>query len=98
MRGCQPFRDLPSDPDDFGDGELLLAFESFIEWFALKKFHRQIGHAAVFADRDGVAKPDLAGIGYERRNGYAWYGTWPQSLLAVEYPAWKKRLAAKSGR
>jgi PelA/Pel-15E family pectate lyase len=45
----------------------------------------------LFADRDGVAKYDLAAIGYERRNGYAWLGTWPQKLLAEEYPAWKKK-------
>jgi PelA/Pel-15E family pectate lyase len=52
----------------------------------------------VFADRDGVAKPNLADIGYERRNGYGWYGTWPQKLLEVEYPAWRKRIAAKPDR
>jgi PelA/Pel-15E family pectate lyase len=50
----------------------------------------------LFADRDGVPKHALADIGYERRNGYAWYGTWPQKLLGVEYPAWKKRLEARS--
>jgi len=52
----------------------------------------------VFVDRDGVPKENLADIGYERRNGYAWYGTWAQKLLEVEYPAWKKRIAAKSGK
>jgi pectate lyase len=49
----------------------------------------------IFADRDAVKKYDLADIGYERRNGYAWYGSWPQKLLDVEYPAWRKRLAEK---
>lgn len=52
----------------------------------------------VFADRDGVAKSRLADIGYERRNGYAWYGTWPQKLVKDEYPAWRKRIAAKPDR
>jgi len=47
----------------------------------------------LFADRDGVAKYDLEDIGYERRNGYAWYGTWPAKLLSDEYPAWKTRVA-----
>jgi PelA/Pel-15E family pectate lyase len=47
----------------------------------------------IFSDRDGVAKHDLAEIGYERRNGYAWLGYWPQKLLEVEYPAWKKKRA-----
>jgi PelA/Pel-15E family pectate lyase len=49
----------------------------------------------IFADRDGVAKHDLADIGYERRNGYAWLGYWPQKLLDQEYPAWKKQRGAK---
>jgi pectate lyase len=49
----------------------------------------------LFADRDGVAKYDLAQIGYERRNGYAWLGTWPARLLEKEYPEWKRRLAAR---
>jgi len=48
----------------------------------------------VFADRDGVPKPALADIGDERRNGYAWYGSWPRTLLEAEYPAWKRRVAA----
>jgi PelA/Pel-15E family pectate lyase len=46
-----------------------------------------------FCDRDGVPKPHLADIGSERRNGYAWYGTWPQPLLDREYPAWKAKWA-----
>jgi PelA/Pel-15E family pectate lyase len=45
----------------------------------------------IFADRDGVAKQNLADIGYERRNGYAWLGYWPRKLLEQEYPAWTKK-------
>jgi PelA/Pel-15E family pectate lyase len=52
----------------------------------------------LFADRDGVAKHDLAAIGYERRNGYAWLGYWPRKLLDEEYPAWKKKRAEASDR
>jgi PelA/Pel-15E family pectate lyase len=47
----------------------------------------------IFVDRDGVAKYNLADIGYERRNGYAWLGYWPRKLLEQEYPAWKKKIA-----
>jgi PelA/Pel-15E family pectate lyase len=46
-----------------------------------------------FCDRDGIPKPRLADIGSERRNGYAWYGTWPQALLDREYPAWRAKWA-----
>ena len=44
-----------------------------------------------FCDRDGVKKYHLHEIGYERRNGYGWLGTWPADLIAKEYPAWKRR-------
>lgn len=51
----------------------------------------------IFCDRDGVPKRTLAEIGHERRNGYAWLGNWPRSLLERDYPAWKeKRLAVSS--
>jgi len=45
----------------------------------------------VFLDRDGIPKPALADIGHERRNGYAWYGNWPQRLLDREVPDWNAR-------
>lgn len=44
-----------------------------------------------FVDRDGIPKASIAEIGYERRNGYAWYGVWPRELLEKEYPAWKRK-------
>ena len=44
-----------------------------------------------FSGRDGVKKENVADIESERRNGYAWYGTWPQKLLAKSYPEWQKK-------
>ena len=38
-------------------------------------------------DRDGVQQPSLEYIGYERRNGYGWYGDQPQDIID-DYPAW----------
>ena len=43
-----------------------------------------------FCDRDGIKKYSIQDIGYERRNGYAWYGTWPVKLLQKNYPVWLK--------
>jgi PelA/Pel-15E family pectate lyase len=57
------------------------------------RFYEIGANRPLFADRDGVAKFDLADIGYERRNGYAWLGYWPQKLLERDYPAWKKQHA-----
>jgi pectate lyase len=40
-----------------------------------------------FGDRDGVKKWNLADIGAERRNGYAWYGNWGDSVEKA-YRGW----------
>jgi PelA/Pel-15E family pectate lyase len=58
------------------------------------RFYEISTNRPIFSDRDGVPKQNLADIGYERRNGYAWLGYWPQRLLTTEYPAWRKRHAA----
>lgn len=44
-----------------------------------------------FCDRDGIKKETLAEIGYERRNGYAWYTNEPQDVLK-KYQKWKNKL------
>ncbi len=46
-----------------------------------------------FCDRDGIVKYSIQEIGYERRNGYAWYGAWATKLLEKEYPSWVKKNA-----
>jgi PelA/Pel-15E family pectate lyase len=45
----------------------------------------------VFTGRDKVMRDSLSEIEHERRNGYAYYGTWPARLLAVEYARWRTR-------
>lgn len=55
------------------------------------RFYDLATEKPIFVDRDGVPRAQLADIGYERRNGYAWLGTWPQKLLDDEYPAWCQR-------
>ncbi len=44
-----------------------------------------------FSGRDGQRKNTLAEVEYERRNGYAWYGTWPAKLINEEYPKWSAK-------
>jgi PelA/Pel-15E family pectate lyase len=43
-----------------------------------------------FCDRDGVKKWHFNEIGRERRNGYAWFGGWGESVLK-EYAKWSHR-------
>jgi pectate lyase len=59
------------------------------------RFYEIDSNRPLFADRDGVARYDLAEIGYERRNGYRWLGYWPQPLLETEYPPWKAKHIGK---
>lgn len=42
-------------------------------------------------DRDGVPQPSLEYIGYERRNGYGWYGDQPQAIID-RFPEWLNRV------
>jgi pectinesterase len=42
-------------------------------------------------DRDGIPQPSLEYIGYERRNGYGWYGDSPQKIID-RYPGWLQSL------
>ena len=43
-----------------------------------------------FCDRDGIKKDSIDQIGAERRNGYAWYGNWGESV-AKDFAKWPHR-------
>jgi PelA/Pel-15E family pectate lyase len=45
----------------------------------------------IFSGRDSRIHYNVAEIEYERRTGYAWYGTWPEKLISTEFPAWMKK-------
>jgi PelA/Pel-15E family pectate lyase len=45
----------------------------------------------MFVGRDGIVRERLADIEAERRNGYAYLGTWANDLLEKKYPAWRAR-------
>jgi pectate lyase len=44
----------------------------------------------LFSGRDGVRKYNLADIEAERRNGYAWYGSWGEQV-AADYEKWSNK-------
>ena len=45
-----------------------------------------------FCDRNGIPVWSVNDISAERRNGYAWYGTWGEKVLK-SFTAWEKRTA-----
>jgi PelA/Pel-15E family pectate lyase len=56
------------------------------------RFYELGTNRPVFLDRDSVFRYDYNEVGYERRSGYNYYGTWAASLLEKDYPAWRARL------
>jgi PelA/Pel-15E family pectate lyase len=75
--------------EKFPDGKDrgLIADPTAIIW---ARFYDFKTNKPIFGDRDNSIKDNVADISFERRNGYAWYGSWPNNLLNKEYPKWLK--------
>jgi PelA/Pel-15E family pectate lyase len=56
------------------------------------RFYDLQDNSVVLATRESKRVASYAEIPRERRTGYEWYGHWPQPLLELEYPKWKKGL------
>jgi PelA/Pel-15E family pectate lyase len=54
------------------------------------RFYELETNRPLFLGRDSVYRYALAEIEQERRGGYAYYGTWPESLLSNDYPRWQQ--------
>lgn len=57
------------------------------------RFYEVPSFRPIFIGRDAIPRYSLAEIEHERRVGYGWYATEPNSLLDSRYPKWKKRLS-----
>lgn len=55
------------------------------------RFYELGTHRPLYLDRDSVFRYNFAEVGYERRSGYAYHGTWAERLLTRDYPAWRAR-------
>lgn len=83
--------------------EIVPAVESAVAWLERSRlpdgrwarFYEFKTNRPIFSGRDGVVRYKVEEIEKERQDGYAWYGTWPKTLLEKQYPAWKQRLARK---
>jgi PelA/Pel-15E family pectate lyase len=56
------------------------------------RFYELGTNRPIFTGRDGIVRGSYGEIERERRTGYAYYGTWPASLIDREYPAWCAKL------
>jgi PelA/Pel-15E family pectate lyase len=78
--------DAPKEPK--GKDRVILPDAGSTIW---ARFYEIGTNRPIFSGRNSVIKYDVKEIESERRNGYAWYGTWPEKLLQKEYPEWAKK-------
>jgi PelA/Pel-15E family pectate lyase len=55
------------------------------------RFYELRTNRPIFLGRDSVVHYALSEIESERRNGYAYYGVWPEALLTKDYPRWRAK-------
>jgi PelA/Pel-15E family pectate lyase len=77
--------DAPKEPK--GKDRVILPEAGSTIW---ARFYEIGTNRPFFSGRDSNKKYAVSEIESERRNGYAWYGTWPEKLLKTEYPEWLK--------
>lgn len=59
------------------------------------RFYELGTNRPLYLDRDSVFRYEFSEIGYERRSGYSYHGTWATALLTKDYPRWQAKLRAK---
>src|SRR5687768_3613094 len=55
------------------------------------RFYELGTNRPIFLGRDSVVRYALSEIERERRNGYAYYGTWAATLLDRDFPRWREK-------
>ena len=79
----QPDAKLPKGYD-----RVLVSQPGAVVW---ARFYDLQTNRPVYVGRDSQVHTALADIEYERRTGYAYLGTWPEKLLAKDYPRWHQQ-------
>lgn len=55
------------------------------------RFYDLQDNRPLFGDRDNSIKYKFEELSEERKNGYAWFGDWPEKLIRVDYLKWKQQ-------
>ena len=79
--------DAPNEPK--GKDRIIVPDINSTIW---ARFYEIETNRPFFSGRDSDKKYDLRQIDVERRTGYGWYGTWPATLLLVDYPKWLQKI------
>jgi len=80
--------DIPAPNEPKGKDRVIFPETGSTLW---ARFYEIGTNRPFFSGRDSIKKYDVKEIESERRNGYAWYGTWPEKLINTEYPEWARQ-------
>jgi PelA/Pel-15E family pectate lyase len=82
------YTDIAAPDQPKGTDRVLLPDPNSTVW---ARFYEIGTNRPFFSGRNSEKKYDVKEIEYERRTGYAWYGTWAEKLINTEYPAWVQK-------
>ncbi len=85
-------KDIKAPNEQSGRDRVLIKEDGNNMW---ARFYDLNTNEPIFCGRDSNPKKTLAEIENERRIGYAWYGTWPQHLIDIEYREWYEKINNK---
>ncbi|GAB3663290.1 hypothetical protein GCM10027594_32240 [Hymenobacter agri] len=88
-------REIAAPQEPRGIDRVLVAQPGAVLW---ARFYELGTNRPIYVGRDSQVHYKLREIENERRAGYAYVGTWPAELLAVDYPAWRKRVGSEGGK
>jgi PelA/Pel-15E family pectate lyase len=88
-------KEIPAPQEPRGIDRVIVAQAGAVLW---ARFYELGTNRPIFVGRDSQVHYQLREIENERRAGYAYAGTWPAELLAVDYPAWRKRIGNEPGK
>jgi len=84
-------QDIADPRQPKGRDRVLVAAPGSTLW---ARFYDLATNQPIYVGRDGTKHAHLADIEVERRTGYAYNGTWPEKLLARDYPRWQQKWGA----
>ncbi|GAA4046740.1 hypothetical protein GCM10022409_36000 [Hymenobacter glaciei] len=85
-------KEIPAPQETRGIDRVIVAQPGAVLW---ARFYELGTNRPIYVGRDSQVHYQLREIENERRAGYVYAGTWPAELLAVEFPAWLKRIGGQ---
>lgn len=55
------------------------------------RFYDLKSNKPIYGDRNSLVTSNFEDLSEERKNGYAWFGNWPEKLIKDEYSKWLKK-------